>query len=83
MTDHIARCAAVYSHPNGMVIMERVEVRRLSYVDTLRGSGVYVECVVTIIVLIVAFIDFVEDISDLTYLSHVAAILFRNRTRTR
>ena len=59
------------------MIMERVEVRRLSYIDTLRGSGVYVEFVVTVIVLTVAFIDCVEDISDLSYLSHVAAILSR------
>ena len=60
-----------------MVVMERVEVRRLAYIDTLRGSGVYGEIVVTVIVIFVAFINFVEDISDLSYISHVAAILFR------
>ena len=55
----------------------RGNLRRLAYIDTLRGSGVYGEIVVTVVVLVVAFIDFVEDISDLSYLSHVAAILFR------
>ena len=71
-------CASwrIYDHSNGTVIMERVEVRRLTYIYTLRGSRVYGEIVVTVVVLVVAFIDFVEDISDLSYLSHVAAILF-------
>ena len=77
MTDHIAHCAAIYNHSNGMVVMGRVEVRRLVYIDTLRGSEVYGEIVVTVVILVVAVIDFVEDISDLSYLSHVAAILFR------
>ena len=77
MTDHSIRSPAVDRHSNGMMVMESVHVRRLSYIDTLHGSGVYGEFVITVEVIVVAIIDFVEDISDLSYLSHVAAILFR------
>ena len=77
MPDHIASFPAIDCHSNGMMIMERVHVRRLSHIDTFHGSGVYGECMITVVVLVVAFIDFVDDISDLSYLSHVAAILLR------
>ena len=77
MPDHISRCPAIDRHSNGMMVTERVEVWRLSYIDTLHGSRVYGEFVINVVVLVIAFIDFVEDISDLSYLSHVAAILFR------